>query len=443
MARKDRCFIIMPFHKDFQVVWDAIKKAGKRFKYLTIDHSDTSIPSKGQLFQEIKEKIATASFVIADFSLDPRYRNCPNPNVMTEAGFALGKGNNPYIISRKPISPPSDWSQVKIADYNPKDPNLDDWFEKFFEKIMLEHEIDTQRAELRRNTQGEKLNWLISIVQELRSKAKETYEMGSWSVGSARFSPNSYSFSISSELPPSVDQTAFFIEVYCGVYFSEWDRRESPFRIKVRFLNENKKQIGNLENHEIKLSKSIEIIRNEQVWEAFEEKLDSLLPSHVSKLTPLANAMQVMPHVVDGLKCIQIPGSKLLKKGNWSNSGHMTTYCLEVDQSPILFFIDFQNWEEHSTPYWIKFQPHNPNGLNLQKFKGAIIENQIWNIPIEAKKSPEEIIKGYTSILVKIMSLYKPSTLTHSLGTQEQYSSEKTTPRQQNTEIISPPNNQE
>ena len=124
MARKELCFVIMPFNEEFDPIWESLKKAGKRFEYLKIERSDTQVPSKSSLFQDIKEAINLSAFVIADVSRDKRYRDCPNPNVMTEAGFALGVGKEPYLISRKPLVLPSDWSQNKVAVYDHR--NIDD-----------------------------------------------------------------------------------------------------------------------------------------------------------------------------------------------------------------------------------------------------------------------------------------------------------------------------
>ena len=142
MAKKVTCFVIIPFNENFASVWEALENAGKRFEYLKVERSDTQTPSKKSLFQDIKEKIIKSAFVIADFSVDKKKsESLPNPNVMTEAGFALGVGREPYLISRKPLSLPSDWTQHKVSIYDTSDQDrLDDWFEEYLEEIMKKHE---------------------------------------------------------------------------------------------------------------------------------------------------------------------------------------------------------------------------------------------------------------------------------------------------------------
>lgn len=428
MDKKETCFLIMPFNKEGNAIWEIMKRVGKQFRYLHIERSETDTPTKKGLFQDIKEKISIASFTIADFSEDIRWGKCPNPNVMTEAGFALGLGKHPYIIAKKgKLNIPSDWNQFKFAlyEYDSKNPeDFEEWFENYIEMIMIQNNIDTERVVLRRETEAQKLNWLINLVGYLRNKAKNVYqdESGLWSVGKMYFNQDACIFNLFHKLVPSPENVGDSVEIQCGVYFSFWDRTKSPFKIVARWLDQNKKELKRTEDL-IELKESIETIPNEKVWQEFEIRLDKLLkqitPS-LSTLTPLAKMISTMNIVLDQLKKIEMPGL-ISKKGTrvmWTTNGCEVPYFL-IDNSEITLNIDFQGWEEKGSPYSIYFRPERANDrndienwFNDKKFKNLECKFEgseyVIKIPMSDNNSVKGMISIYQTVLAELIRQYKP-----------------------------------
>ena len=76
---KNRCFFIMPFSEEFDLIYGEIKESLSRSNYICIrvDEISGSIP----IINKILTEILKAQFVIADLT------NC-NPNVFYELGIA-------------------------------------------------------------------------------------------------------------------------------------------------------------------------------------------------------------------------------------------------------------------------------------------------------------------------------------------------------------------
>ena len=132
------------------------------------------------------------------------------------------------------------------------------------------------------------------------------------------FKPDSCTFSLCHRSKPNSQNPIELIEIRCGVFFADWNRRNTPFRIQVRLIDENRREIKEeTKRYDICLQDSVETVSIEKVWEAFEEKLDSALREFtpaVSTLTPLAKNVKIMEDVAAQLKRIEM-GLAPLPKG--------------------------------------------------------------------------------------------------------------------------------
>lgn len=429
MAKKELCFVIMPFHQDFDDLWKDIQKAGKRFKYLNIERSNTQDPGKKKVFKHIKEGIQRASFVIADISKDPKYDGY-NPNVMLEVGYAMGMEKDMYFISRKPLLIPSDINQHSIIDYDPKIDDLDDWFESKIEKMMVAHQIETERVVQKRETQAEKLNWLIEVVKKLHNKVRDNYEGYFWKVDKkVYFQPKQHSFNLKYNDSSSPEESVTY-EVSVGAFFSQWKRRDSPFKILVK-IHEN----GNTteESYNIPLEEPLETIPVEKIIDRYEEKLDELLRKftpNLSTLTPLAHIMQTMEEVRSELSHFKVEGYTSLREKRmrmkeylghakrtnrkWGKDGFRTEGFLESDNSQIVLSIDFDQWDNGGvdTPYWVRFNPYTTiTSFDVRKwFKEAEEDGPTWNIPVivQNKMDRNEILSSFERVVSTLVQKYQP-----------------------------------
>lgn len=417
MADKEICFIILPFNKEFDIVWEGIRRATKHFRYLKVLRSNTQA-SGVPLFQEIKDKISKSVLVIADFSLVPG-SSWPYPNVMTEAGMAIGFGKDPYLIANSNIQElPSGWNLYRIDTYADKPRNIEDlelWFIDYLENLLEQNNLNTERAIQHRKTQPQKLNWLVQVVQNLREKASETYHEESrlWTVSRILFNPYGCFFTLTHQIPSSPEARAAFVEIQCGVHFYSWTRRKTPFTVCTRWLDLNKQEVGRAEEP-ILLRESLETVTAEQIWFDFEEKLDQILETETpgfSKLTPLARQLRDMEKLVEELRKLEFPEivRKQESKATWGINGYRFPYYLE-DDSEISIVIDFRYWEEKSWPYWICFKPEGKVIEIMNWFKEVPIGDGLtWYIRVPVAGSQvEDMVRGYQTLLSELLKRYKP-----------------------------------
>ncbi|MEK7486270.1 MAG: HEAT repeat domain-containing protein [Planctomycetota bacterium] len=416
MARKEICFVILPFNKEFDVVWECIRRAVKTFRYLKVLRNNAQITGFST-FPEIKEKITKSALIIADVSFVPGSA-WPYPNVMTEAGIALGYGKEPYLISNSNVQNlPSGWNQYRVDTYVEKSKNLEDlelWFVEYLENLMEQSNISTEPAIQKRTTQSQKLNWLVQVVHSLRDKARETYqdESRTWTVSRILFTPYGCLFTLTHQYPTSNEEArGSFVEIQCGVHFYSWNRRKTPFTICTRWLDTNKQELGRTEEP-ILLKESLEQISAETLWYDFEEKLDQILETETSgfsKLTPLAKSLRDMEKIVEKLQKLEIAGlvRKQESRTFWGINGFCFPYYLE-DDSEINLLIDFRFWEEKGNPFWICFKPEGRIIDIASWFRETPFGDGLnWFIRVPGQQT-DEIIRGYQNVISELIKNYKP-----------------------------------
>ncbi len=108
---KNRCFFIMPFSEEFDLIYGEIKESLSRSNYICIrvDEISGSIP----IINKILTEILKAQFVIADLT------NC-NPNVFYELGIAhtFKDAENIFLLKEKNSKIPFDIMHLTYLEYD-------------------------------------------------------------------------------------------------------------------------------------------------------------------------------------------------------------------------------------------------------------------------------------------------------------------------------------
>lgn len=443
MAKKEKFFWISSFHSDFRDVRDALEEATSHFKYLEMDYSETQTPDKKTLFEDIKERIRASAFVIADVSLDPnRKEKSQNPNVMFEAGYALGIGKEVFFIARQTSNIPSDILHYRIHNYSqkPEDKSLSSHFKPYLREIMEELGVDTEEQILERNRDSEQLRWLNSLVQKLYERVKQHYidESKLWEIFRSKFQISKFTFSLihkyseQDKIEKGENGKFSGILVEIGVFYSDWNRKESPFRIMVyrtstvgdsRYLYQSAKNPSTLPGrYNIVLNESINTISEEKILSLFEDKLDELLEEHtpnISRKASLAKRLETLETVMIHLRFgeVKMPeGYELLtKRFAFGLEGAELNFRLISDDSTLKLRVNFLKWEksEEGLPYWVSFIPSNPQPqMELEKaikiYKERISKDGSWSLFKDETSPPHEVTKEFYNLALSIIKFYKP-----------------------------------
>lgn len=108
---KNRCFFIMPFSEEFNIIYGEIKASLSQSNYICtrVDEISGSTP----IINKILTEILKAQFVIADLS------NC-NPNVFYELGVAhtFKDAENIFLIKEKNTKVPFDITHLTYLEYD-------------------------------------------------------------------------------------------------------------------------------------------------------------------------------------------------------------------------------------------------------------------------------------------------------------------------------------
>jgi hypothetical protein len=114
-AAKGRAFVAMPFQRNFNPVWSQIEEAciDTRLRPTRVDR----LVQVENIWAQIAQEIAACAVLIADFSAT-WYSRAPNPNVITEAAYAVAL-RKPLIVllQGRPESLPFDWRHVPVVRY--------------------------------------------------------------------------------------------------------------------------------------------------------------------------------------------------------------------------------------------------------------------------------------------------------------------------------------
>lgn len=87
-----KCFVIMPFHDDFDDVYEAIEQAATQAGVtdcFRLDHRATA----GRILPKLEQSIQSSDLCVADLSAN-------RPNVMWEIGYAMGLGKQVILLSQ-------------------------------------------------------------------------------------------------------------------------------------------------------------------------------------------------------------------------------------------------------------------------------------------------------------------------------------------------------
>ena len=111
-VEKNRCFFLMPFSHDFDIVY------GKTMKFLNdngfICNMADEISGSTPIISKILTEIMKSQYIIVDITNS-------NPNVYYELGIAhtLKEARNVLLIKRKDYKAPFDISHLTYIEYDP------------------------------------------------------------------------------------------------------------------------------------------------------------------------------------------------------------------------------------------------------------------------------------------------------------------------------------
>lgn len=112
-VEKNRCFFIMPFAEDFDIVYGEIKDSLSKDHYICtrVDEISGSTPIMSKILTEILK----AQFIIVDLT------NC-NPNVFYELGVAhtFKDAQNIFLLKQKDTKVPFDILHLTYMEYEPR-----------------------------------------------------------------------------------------------------------------------------------------------------------------------------------------------------------------------------------------------------------------------------------------------------------------------------------
>jgi HEAT repeat protein len=420
MSKKDMCLVLLPFNKQSNTLWESIKKVGRRFQHISLERNEGA--PRVRSIQESTVKITQAAFLIADFSLEMGAL-WPDPNILTEAGAAVGLEKKLYVLSNiprhEPLQLPLYWHSFRVTryQYDPKYPeDFEKWFEEYLEIILRENHLNPARVLARRETQAQKLNWLTLMVQQACQQAKEIYqdEAMLWNVGAVQFNPFQCTFNLTHKVSHASEGNPALIELQCGAYFQLWKRQGSPFWIRVRYLDREVQELE-VKWEEITLTYPLESISSEEVWNSFERKLDiwvKQITPNASPLTSLSKLIQNMGQIAENLTGLTIEGLMLYtkQKMTWNTNGYRIPFYLE-DQSEVTLCIDFQQWEEQDSPFWIYFKPTIPYLSEVENWfteTVPIYTGSGWLIKIiTAETKMAHILDAFQYTLQELMNHYQ------------------------------------
>ena len=108
---KNRCFFIMPFSEEFDIIYGEIKEALSKSNYICIRVDE--IPGSIPIINKILTEILKAQFIIADLT------NC-NPNVFYELGIAhtFKDAENIFLLKEKNSKIPFDITHLTYLEYD-------------------------------------------------------------------------------------------------------------------------------------------------------------------------------------------------------------------------------------------------------------------------------------------------------------------------------------
>ncbi len=135
MTPLTNAFIAMPFHPQFNRVYDSIRTICQKCRVKPIRVDENIMPSN--IWQDIEQGIKKASFTIADLSVVPGPSQS-NPNVTFEVGLANSLGKPTILLTQDVNTLPFDFRQQRCLVYSNNEGSLQELENKIMKVI---HEI--------------------------------------------------------------------------------------------------------------------------------------------------------------------------------------------------------------------------------------------------------------------------------------------------------------
>lgn len=151
-----KCFVIMPYARDFDDVYHAIKRAGVNAGKIDCVRLDEERPA-GRILGRLLDAIPKADLCIADLS-------SRNPNVMWELGYAMAHNKHPILITRDNDPLPFDLFDVHKIVYNRE--RLVETLERPLE-TSIKDSAEWLQASVGQNTEVEKLRGDVKRLYRL------------------------------------------------------------------------------------------------------------------------------------------------------------------------------------------------------------------------------------------------------------------------------------
>lgn len=116
-VEKNRCFFLMPFSQEFDVIYGTIKQALNDFDFIC-NRAD-EIMGSTPIIAKILNEITKSQYIIVDLTNS-------NPNVFYELGIAhtIKEARNVLLLKQKNYKVPFDISHLTYTEYDPKNLKL-------------------------------------------------------------------------------------------------------------------------------------------------------------------------------------------------------------------------------------------------------------------------------------------------------------------------------
>ena len=124
---KPRAFVIQPFDKSFEGIYDLIRSAAA-IAGVDVLRADSMAASGRTIAEDIQGAIQSASLVIADITND-------NPNVMYEVGFAQAQGKPVLLVAASSRAIPFDMAGFRVSIYDISSPS--EFVQRLARSILL------------------------------------------------------------------------------------------------------------------------------------------------------------------------------------------------------------------------------------------------------------------------------------------------------------------
>lgn len=176
-VEKNRCFFIMPFSDDFDIVYGEIKAVLTKEGYICVRVDD--VPGSTPIITQILTEILKSQFIIADLSTG-------NPNVFYELGIAhtFKDAENIFLLKEQSSEVPFDVLHLKYIKYDidnlrlltaklKKELSNSTYLSSFYEAlnthdiIKYVHENQDEFIDVLKNMLGNELQTVTEILEDV------------------------------------------------------------------------------------------------------------------------------------------------------------------------------------------------------------------------------------------------------------------------------------